>query len=107
MLRGRIGGELFGNAGKNDVNLGAIDDGKNPRDGQSVAAVVAFAAIDRDTMPMERAKALAHALHDAVSGILHQDQAGNAERDRAVIHLPHLGGRQNPHGLILSPATRT
>src|ERR1035441_10141862 len=64
---------------------------------EAVAAVVAFAAQNRDALRGKRREALGQELHHAVGGVLHQHDSGNAGLHGAAVHFSHLGCGENFH----------
>ncbi len=70
---------------------------KLARDRQAVAAVVALAAQHDDSLRFQRSEPPDEKLHHAVSGILHQDDAGDPQFDGAPIDLAHLFRGQYSH----------
>ena len=68
-----------------------------PRDHQAVAAVVAFAAQHHDALFRERPAPIGQELHNAMPGVLHQNDAGDPQLYRAPIDLAHLRGSEHLH----------
>src|SRR5690348_2810804 len=66
-------------------------------DRHAVAAVVALAAEHDDALAGERSVSCGQKFHHAMRGILHQDDSGDACLNRAAVHLPHFGRRENFH----------
>ena len=89
-IGGRVALQLLGSGQQNHVERQRPEAGvKLARDRQPVAAVVALAAQHHDPLRRERSETPVEKLHHAVAGILHQDDAGDAQFDGAPIHLAH------------------
>src|ERR1051325_11745234 len=70
---------------------------KLPGDYQRVAAVVSLPAKDHDPLPGERGKPDGHEFYNAMTGVLHQDWAGDTALDGGAVHLSHFGGGEDLH----------
>src|SRR5580658_8494520 len=70
---------------------------KLARDRQTVAAGVPLAAHHHDALRFQGRTMFGQALRNAVRGVLHEHQAGDAHFDGAPVHLAHLGCGQNFH----------
>ncbi len=69
------------------------------RDHESVAAVVAAAAEDRDAARRQVVEGGFHGRHDLASGVLHEHDRRNPDvLDGAAIGLAHLFGVEHSHG---------
>ena len=95
---GGVATEFGGFGGEDDIERGeAVADVKETGDGETVTAVVAFAAEDEHALFAERGALAFEDFDDAVGGVLHEDEAGDAGFDGAAIDLAHFGGGEDLH----------
>jgi hypothetical protein len=92
----RIASE-FGGIGHQDyVQVRWMETGVElPRDGETVAAVIALAANDYDPLLAERRESGGEEFHAPVRRIFHQNDSRYAGFDGGAVDSTHLSGRQN------------
>ena len=66
----------------------------------AIAAIVAFAAQNRDALRGQGRELLGQQFHHTLPGVLHQDHARDAHFDGAPVYFTHLRGGQDLHGRL-------
>ncbi len=84
-----IGNENHAQIARGEANV------QLPRDGEAVAAIVAFAAHHDDALFGNRREMRRDVFHHARGRVFHEDDAGNSRGDRGTIHFRHLGRRED------------